>query len=195
MKTAKKETSTKKPSHQDADFFAEFWEESWIYITSVVDVLKEPVLLLDKDLKVLAANQAFYDLFQVKKVDTEGELVYQLGSNQWDIPKLRKLLEEILPQETFFKGFEVTQTFPSVGEKTIVLNARHIYSNNPDRAKLFPNIIMLAMDDITSLMTIANSFTNTKHSNQPGKPLAIRTSKLEKKVSSLEKNINVFAKK
>ena len=186
MNKAKKEKSAKKSSLQDADLFAEFWEESWIYITTVVDVLKEPVLLLDKDLKVLAANEAFYNLFQVKKDDTEGKLVYRLGSDQWNMPKLRKLLEEILPKETFFKGFEVTQTFPLVGEKTIVLNARYIYPKNPEKAKLFPNIIMLAMDDITSLITIANSFT--KNANQNKKPLA-------NQFSNLEKNINVLSKK
>ena len=94
-----------------ADFFTEFWEESWTYITTVVDVLREPVMILDNHFKVLAANEAFYALFQVEKKDTEGKVIYSLGNGQWNIPKLRELLEDILPNNTFFKGFEVDTTF------------------------------------------------------------------------------------
>jgi PAS domain-containing protein len=187
-----KKGKTKTP-HPESDYFKEFWAESWVYIKTVVDALSEPVLILDKDLKILAANDAFYQLFQVKKINTEGELIYKLGNGQWDIPKLRKLLEEILPEETFFKGFEVTHIFPSIGEKTIVLNAQHIYSSTPGKAELFPTLIMLAMDDITEMLSIASMFT--KHTDQLEETLTARTNDLDQKISKLEKIIDALTKK
>jgi PAS domain-containing protein len=193
MKKEKKKESEKKYTQQKPDVFAEFWEESWVYIKTVVDALREPVLILNKDLKILAANEAFYSLFQVKKVDTEGKLIYKLGNGQWDIPNLRKLLEEILPKETFFKGFEVKHIFPCIGEKTIILNAQHIYSKNPKTAEIFPSLIMLAMDDITGLITMADTFT--EHTNKLEQTITSRTSKLEEKVIILEKKFNVLSKK
>jgi nitrogen-specific signal transduction histidine kinase len=189
----KEKFETGKTPHPGKDFFAEFWEESWVYITTVVDALREPVVILDKDLQVLAANEAFYTLFQVKKINTEGELIYKLGNGQWNIPKLRNLLEEILPEETFFKGFEVKHRFPSVGEKTIVLNAQQIYSSNPKSGDLFPKLIMLAMDDITEMITIANQFTD--HTNKLEKTLSARTNKLEAKLIKLDEKINALPKK
>lgn len=99
------------------DFFGRLWEESWIYIKTVVDVVREPVLILDKNLCVLAANETFYKTFQVNKKETENTLVYKLGNGQWDIPELKSLLEDILPGNTFFNGFEVTHSFPNIGKK------------------------------------------------------------------------------
>lgn len=176
-----------------ADYFVQFWEESWTYIKTVVDVLREPVLILDKDLKILAANESFYILFQVKPADTEGKKVYDLGNGQWDIPKLRNLLEDVLPKDTFFKGFEVEHEFPSIGRKTIMLNARHIYSQDPETCELFPPLIMLAMEDITSLMTMAN--TLAEHTNQLEKMLTDRTGVMEDKINALEKQIKKFQNK
>lgn len=184
--------SPKKLIQVGSDFFVEFWEESWTYIRTVVDVLREPVLILDKNFKVLAANEAFYRLFQAKQKNTEGTVVYKLGNGQWDIPELRKLLENILPKNTFFNGFEVTHTFPIIGKRTIILNARHIYSKDKTTSELFPPIIMLAMEDVTEIMAIAKSLAN--HTSQLEKTLALRTNKLEKKVDSLEKKINVRKK-
>lgn len=185
--------SSKSTKHVGADFFAEFWEESWTYIRTVVDVLREPVLILDKNFKVLAANEEFYKLFQVERQNTEGTVVYKLGNGQWDIPELRKLLENILPKNTFFNGFKVKHEFPKIGERTIILNARHICSKDKTTSELFPPIIMLAMEDVTEIMAIAKSLAN--HTNQLEKTLALRTNKLEKKVNSLEKKINVSKKK
>jgi nitrogen-specific signal transduction histidine kinase len=177
----------------EADFFVEFWEESWTYIKTVVDVLRESVLILDKDLKVLAANEAFYSLFQVKPANTEGQNVYELGNGQWNIPALRKLLEDILPKDTFFKGFEVDHEFQFIGHKTIILNARHIHSKDPKSSELFPPLIMLAMEDVTDIMTIAKTLAN--HTSQLEKSLMQRTSTLEAKIVTLEKQIHVLRKK
>lgn len=195
MKQIKKSkgSSKAKSKNPQADYFVHFWEESWTYIKTVVDVLREPVLILDKDLKVLAANESFYILFQVKPDDTEGKKVYDLGNGQWDIPKLRNLLEDVLPKDTFFKGFEVEHEFPFIGRKTIMLNARHIYSQDPETSELFPPLIMLAMEDITSIMTMAN--TLAEHTNQLEQMLNERTGIMESKIEVLEKQIRKFNKK
>jgi len=183
----------KSAKHVGAEFFVEFWEESWTYIKTVVDVLREPVIILDKNFKVLAANEAFYELFQVEKSDTEGKIIYKLGNGQWDIPALRKLLENILPQNTFFKGFEVEHDFPSIGHRTIILNARHIHSRDKTTSELFPPIIMIAMEDVSEIMTIASRLA--QHTNKLEKALSTRTQKMELKIAILEKNIRSLTKK
>ncbi len=176
-----------------SEFFVEFWEESWTYIKTVVDVLREPVIILDKNLKVLAANEAFYRLFQVEQRDTEAKLIYKLGNGQWDIPALRKLLEDILPKNTFFKGFEVEHDFPSIGHRTIILNARHIHSRDKTTSELFPPIIMIAMEDVSENMTIASKLA--QYTNQLEETLTSRTKRLEEKIVTLEKSISKLGKK
>lgn len=186
-------TPQKIQNHVGAEFFAEFWEESWTYIKTVVDVLREPVLILDKNFKVLAANEAFYRLFQVEQKETEGKVIYKLGNGQWDIPALRKLLEDILPKNTFFKGFEVEHEFPSIGHRTIILNARHIHSRDKTTSELFPPIIMIAMEDVSEIMTIASRLA--KYTSQLEQTLADRTEGLEDKIDKLEKKITRLTKK
>jgi len=190
---AKGALSPKVDSHLGAEFFVEFWEESWTYIKTVVDVLREPVLILDKELKVLAANEAFYKLFQVDQKETESKLIYELGNGQWNIPSLRKLLEDILPKNTFFKGFEVEHEFPAIGHRTIILNARHIHSRDKTTSKLFPPLIMIAMEDVSEIMSIANRLA--QYTNQLEITLSSRTEKLEDKIAKLEKKINTVIKK
>lgn len=193
VKQTQKKVATKSYQKIGSDFFVEFWEESWTYIKTVVDVLREPVLILDKDLQVLAANESFYSLFKVTKADTEGTSIFKLGDGQWDIPALRKLLEGIVPNKTFFKGFEVTHKFPIIGRRTIVLNARHIYSKDKSSSELFPPIIMLAMDDVTTIMSIAK--TLAEHTSHLEKTLALQSAKLETEVTRLDKKINVLKNK
>src|SRR3989339_1605526 len=156
------------------DFFERLWEESWIYIKTVVDVVREPILILDKDLRVMAANEPFYRTFQVELKDTEGKIIYDLGNGQWDIPALRKLLEDILPKNTFFKGFEVAHDFPLIGHKIMILNARQIHFKEN---LAFQPIILLAMEDITEMMAVADMLA--LHTNQFEKETAERTEKLE----------------
>ena len=175
-----------------AEFFIEFWEESWTYITTVVDVLREPVIILDKKFQVLAANEAFYQLFQVTKKSTEGKLIYKLGNGQWDIPALRKLLENILPKKTFFKGFEVEHMFPNIGRRTIILNARHIHSRDKTTSELFPPIIMIAMEDVTEIMSIATQLA--RYTNRLEQTLTTRTQHCEMKITILEEKIKSLTK-
>ncbi len=175
-----------------ADCVGRFWEESWTYIKTVVDVVREPVLILDKELRVMAANESFYRAFQVEQKDTEGKIVYELGNGQWNIPVLRKLLEDILPKNTFFKGFEVAHEFPLIGRKVMILNARQIHKENTLSA-LFPPIILLAMEDVTEMMAVAETLAS--HANQLEGKLMERTRALEIHVEKLENEINGLKKK
>ena len=176
-----------------ADFFERFWEESWTYIKTVVDVVREPVLILDKDLRVMAANESFYRTFQVEMKETEKKIVYELGNGQWNIPALRKLLEDILPRNTFFKGFQVAHEFPAIGRKVMILNARQIHSKAVAGAALFPPIILLAMEDVTDMMVVAETLAG--HANELEAKLAERTEKLELHIGKLEKEIDALKKK
>ncbi len=169
------------------DYAKLLWEESWTYIKTVVDTVREPFLILDKDLCVMAANESFYRTFQVEEGDTEGKLVYQLGNGQWNIPSLKKLLEDILPQNSFFKGFEVAHDFPLIGRKVMILNARRIYHEGKS-GNTFPPIILLAMEDVTDMMDVAEMLA--RRTSRFEAEMAERTGKLEMQIRDLEKLIN-----
>jgi len=192
------ETTNKKEVGQTlkpigADFVERFWEESWAYIKTVVDIVREPILILDKDLCVMTANESFYRTFQVEPKDTESKVVYELGNGQWNIPALRKLLEDILPKNTFFKGFEVIHEFPFIGRKIMILNARQIHFKENTTPEPFSPIILLAMEDVTEMMIVAETLAG--HANQLEAKLAERTQKLEIHIGKLEKEINELKKK
>lgn len=176
----------------EADFVKKLLEESWTYIKTVVDIVREPVLILDKDLHVKAANESFYKTFQVEPKDTEGKIVYELGNGQWNIPSLKKLLEDILPQNTFFKGFEVAHEFPFIGRKIMILNARRIHFKEDSSSELFPPTILLAMEDITEIMVVAETLAS--HSNNLETKLSGKSQKLETDVRKLEKQIKNLEK-
>jgi PAS domain-containing protein len=175
------------------DFFENLWHESWTYIKTVVDIVREPVLILDKDFRVMAANGPFYQTFQVEEKDTEGKLVYDLGNGQWNVPSLRKLIEDILPSNTFFRGFEVVHEFPVIGRKVMLLNARQIHFNDSNILKEFPPIILLAMEDVTDMMVVAETLAD--HANQLETKLTEKTQKLETYIIKLEKEIKEMKKK
>ncbi len=88
--------------------------------------MREPLLALDQDLRVIKASRSFYEFFKVSSEETIGTLIYNLGNHQWDIPKLRELLETILPQKTSFDNYEVEHDFSTIGKRTMLLNARKI---------------------------------------------------------------------
>ncbi len=192
MQTNKKE-EPQIPEKSNTDFINKLWEESWTYIKTVVDIVREPILILDKDLRVMSANESFYRIFQVDLKDTEGRVVYELGNGQWNIPALRKLLEDILPKNTFFKGFEVAHEFPSVGKKIMILNARQIYPQKGTSLDLFPAIILLAMEDVTEIMFVAETLAG--HANQREAQFTAKTHKLEARIVNLEKEIIKYKSK
>jgi len=174
------------------DLVEHIWEKSWTYIKTVVDVVREPVLVLGHDLRVMAANESFYRTFQVEPKDTEGKVVYELGNGQWNIPSLRQLLEDILPKNTFFKGFEVTHDFPFIGRKVMILNARQIHFKEDSSLKKFPPIILLAIEDVTDIMMVAETIAT--HTNSVESKIVEKTKKLETHINKLEKEIKTLKK-
>jgi hypothetical protein len=114
--------------------------EAQILAEAIIDTVRESLLVLHADLRVKSANHSFYESFQTDRADTEGRLVYELGSGQWDIPALRRLLSDILPNNGDLQGFEVDHTFATVGRRVMLLNARRI-----DHLQL----VLLAIEDIT----------------------------------------------
>jgi PAS domain S-box-containing protein len=119
-------------------------KETRVYAESIVDTVREGLVVLDEDLRVISANRSFYETFKVKPGETEGQLLYDLGNRQWDIPKLRELLEEILPTDTTFDNFEVEHEFKTIGRRVMHLNARRIYREIDET-----HLILLAIEDVT----------------------------------------------
>jgi PAS domain S-box-containing protein len=113
------------------------------YAESIVTTVREPLLVLDPQLHVRSANHSFYETFQVAPAETEGRFLYALGDGQWDIPALKTLLEEILPQHRSFQDYEVEHDFEQIGPRTMLLNARCF---SPEGRF---ELILLAIEDIT----------------------------------------------
>jgi chemotaxis protein methyltransferase CheR len=157
----------------------EIWKVAWTYIQTVVDTAREPFLILDENLLVISANRTFYAFFRVTQEETEGKKIYDLGNGQWDVPKLSILLEDILPKNTFFEDFKVEHTFPKIGHKIMLLNARRIYKTGEERP-----IMLLAMEDITKQKLLEDQLKSyTKRLTQE---VAKRTAQLEGRVKDLE---------
>jgi PAS domain S-box-containing protein len=120
--------------------------KSHSFADDIIETLREPFVVLDADLRVKIANRSFYASFHVSKEETENCLVYDLGNGQWDIPGLRKLLDEVLTRNKSVHDFEVEHSFPSLGRKTMLLNARPF----PPDSK-HPELILLAVEDVSAL--------------------------------------------
>src|SRR5512133_1388297 len=114
------------------------------YAQDIVDTVREPLLILDATLRVRSANRAFYQTFHVSPAETEGRLIYELGNGQWDIPDLRTLLEDIVPKSSVFNDFELEHTFPVIGRRVMLLNARKL------QAGRHGELLVLAMEDVTA---------------------------------------------
>ena len=132
-------------------------EESSCYAESIVETVREPLLVLNADLKIISANRNFYRTFKVAPGETIGSFIYNLGNKQWDIPKLRELLEEVLPEKEAFDDFEVTHDFQDIGHKIMLLNARQIY-----RKDIGTKMILLAIEDITERREIENGLERAR---------------------------------
>lgn len=132
-------------------------EEARRYAESIVETIREPLLVLDADLKIISANRNFYTTFKVTPDETIGSFIYDLGDKQWGIPKLRELLEEVLPEKEAFDDFEVEHNFENIGHKVMLLNARQIHRKDSG-AKM----ILLAIEDITARREIENGLEKTR---------------------------------
>ena len=119
-------------------------DEAREYSESIINTVREPLIALDHDLRVVTASRSFYGVFKVTPEETVGQLIYDLGNKQWNIPKLRELLETILPQKATFDNYEVEHEFSTIGRRIMLLNARQI-----KRVSGKERIILLAIEDIT----------------------------------------------
>lgn len=146
------------------------------YLRTFSDTAREPFLILDADLKVIGANDSFYKNFQVKKEETENKMVYDLGNGQWNIPELKKLLENILPEKRVFNDFEVSHKFPDIGLKIMLLNARQL-----DHSEL----ILLAIDDITVKKSVEMQLA--EYTKGLEKAVGEKTVELKARIDELER--------
>lgn len=163
-------------------------QEAREYAECIINAVREPLVVLDGDLKIISVSRSFYDIFKVKPEETIGQLIYDLGNHQWDVPKLRELLESILPKSTSFDNFEIEHDFPSLGKRTMLLNARQI-----TRPSGKPNIILLAIEDITESKKILDGLREeirrleVLQRTAAGREHAMM--ELKRKVDELEKRI------
>ena len=118
------------------------------YAEAIVETVRDPLLVLDKELRVRSANTRFYEMFNVTPAMTEGQFIYDLGSRQWDLPELRQLLEQVLPRSTSFQDFEVSRDFERIGRKVMLLNGRRFVGDGNEM-----ELILLAIEDVTALRT------------------------------------------
>ncbi len=142
LEKTRKEHEIIKQSVDEASDFAE----------SIINTIHEPLIVLDKDLRVVKASRSFYQFFKVKPEETVGQLIYDLGNKQWNIPKLRELLENILPRKTSFDNYEVEHEFLTIGKRVMLLNARQV-----QRVLGKERIILLAIEDITERKKLKNT--------------------------------------
>jgi PAS domain-containing protein len=110
----------------------------------IVDTLPTPLLVLDRDLRVVNGSRAFFGTFQVSRDETIGQFIYDLGNHQWDIPELRLLLEEVIPRSATVTGFEVTHKFPGLGERTMLVSAQRVF--HPDNTA---TTLLVSIEDAT----------------------------------------------
>jgi PAS domain S-box-containing protein len=131
--------------------------QSLEFAESIINTVREPLISLDQELRVVTANRSFYTFFKVKPKETVGKLIYDLGNGQWDIPKLRQLLETILSQKTIFDDYEVDHDFVTIGRLVMLLNARQIL-----RGWGKEQIILLAIEDITEQNRLENQLAESE---------------------------------
>lgn len=167
----------------------ELLNESYQYSDAILANIHEPLLVLDKDLRVVSASKSFYKKFTLIPEETEGILLYDVGNKEWNIPALRQLLEDMLPKNCEFQDFEVVHTFPSLGEKIMLLNANRFRQKAHHK-----QLILLSIADITEVRKKALELVTKEkdllaRQNQIlEKAVEIRTIELKKANEALEEN-------
>ena len=127
------------------------------YAENIIGTMREPLLVLDPDLRVESVNRAFYRTFRVTPADTIGKFIYDLGNRQWDIPEFRALLEEILPQSNTIEDFLVEGAFESLGRRTMLVNARRMHSTAGIQGR-----IVVAIEDVTERKQAEEKLRNSE---------------------------------
>jgi PAS domain S-box-containing protein len=127
--------------HQDTETRL---REALAYAESIVETVREPLLILDGELRVKTASRSFCEEFGVSREETDGRFLHDLGDGQWNIPTLRAALEEVLPRQKSFQNFEVMHDFPTLGRRVMLLNARKLWHEG-----IRTELVLLAIEDIT----------------------------------------------
>lgn len=130
--------------------------EARLYTEKIVTTIRDPLLILDSDLRVKRATGGFYNKFKTNEKETEGVFIYDLGDRQWDIPKLHELLDKVLPKKRKLDDFEVTHVFPHIGKRTMCLNARQLDNVNGEP------LILLSIEDITDKRMVEEGFAESE---------------------------------
>ena len=145
---------TLKHSLQEAEVARDF-------ANAIVETVREPLVVLNRQLRIQVANRAFQQVFRVTKQETEGKYLYDLGDKQWNIPALRRLLEEILPRNSQLMDFEVDHVFPKIGRRIMILNARRLRRDGEDT-----HLMLLAMEDVTERKKLERAVLDISESEQ-----------------------------
>ena len=114
------------------------------YFECLFETVRHPLIVLDEDLRIVSVNRRFCQTFHLSSENANGSLLYEISEQEWDIPELRELLEDILPSDAFFDDFKVNHDFHKLGRRVFLLNARRV---NQEAA--LPGLILLAMEDVT----------------------------------------------
>jgi len=128
-----------------------------ILTRAIIDTIREPLIVLDKDLRVIAASRSFYNKFVQTYENTQGKMFYDLGNGQWNIPALRTLLEQVIPEQTTVEGYEVAHNFPSLGMRVMLVNAREVRYTDGERK------LLLSIQDVTGQRAIEGHKANLMH--------------------------------
>ena len=165
-----KEISTKKSVSKESQ------KTALHYMKTLVDVARESFLILDSKLMIISANPVFYQNFHVTSEQTENKFIYDLGNGQWSVRELKKLLEDILPNQKIIKDYEVEHDFPTIGKKIMQLNAKQIDSMQ---------LIVLAVEDVTEKIELKNKIT--QHAKDLEIVVVQRTSELASRLKEVER--------
>ncbi|MDQ3099058.1 MAG: ATP-binding protein [bacterium] len=152
----------------------------YAYAEAIVETVREPLVILDEQLRIKTANKSFFDTFKVNKKDTYNKLIFELGNEQWNIPSLKKLLTQLLPKSAHFKDYEVSHKFEDIGERTMILNARRIVLEGHKT-----ELILLAIEDITDRKLI---------DKQKDDFIGIATHELKTPMTSIKSYIQILQK-
>jgi two-component system CheB/CheR fusion protein len=127
-------------------------QEARDFAQSIIATIREPLVVLNGELRIVSASRSFYSMFQLNPGETEGRLFNEIVQRQWEIPALRQLLENILQKNSPFEDFRVEYDSPAIGHKVLLLNARSIA-----REGRKPDLILLAMEDITATSAVQST--------------------------------------
>jgi two-component system CheB/CheR fusion protein len=169
-------------TNQELQTRNELLQESYEYGEAIVATISEPILILDKKFCIKSANKSFYKKFKVNEAETEGVLLYDLGNKQWNIPRLRELLEDIIPKNSFFQDFELMHTFPDIGERIMLLNARRVIQKTHQE-----QLILLAIYDVTESVLLQRK--EKERLKQEASESRLYSTKLEKAVEERTKEL------